>query len=162
MYEMVSHFDWLTKFKLTKKGFKIEIGIFPLAISTSIRLIKNYLSVSMNYTFVSKGVIYTCIPIISYNFGTLYFLYVLIQDKYEDNGDVYGQKMRAYEHAAKIVKVGESTVRKWVQEFELMEFIVKSKRGAHAKTWCPILEDPEFREKFIQHVRQTSRIQGKY
>ena len=62
--------------------------------------------------------------------------------------------------AANTVRVGTTTMRNWVREFETQEFINDSKRGKHSKTESPILVDLEFREEFRAHVKQTSREQG--
>ena len=60
------------------------------------------------------------------------------------------------------MKVATSTVRSWVREFEMLEYVVlESRRGKHSKTPSPILNDMEFREEFKQHVRNTSRELGK-
>jgi transposase len=76
---------------------------------------------------------------------------------------VYGHKLRAYDEAAETVGVAISTMRAWVREYEMMEYVVlQSKRGKHAKTPSPILDDFEFREEFKAHVKNSSREQGKY
>ena len=76
-------------------------------------------------------------------------------------GHRYGHKLKAYEEAAEIVGVGTSTVRDWVREYEMMEYVVlESKRGKHAKTASPILNDFEFREEFKAYVRETSCEKG--
>ena len=69
--------------------------------------------------------------------------------------------MKAYEVAAEIVGVAASTVRDWVKEYEVMEYVVlESKRGRHTKTACPILNDMEFREEFKNYVRKSSCEKG--
>ena len=69
--------------------------------------------------------------------------------------------MKAYEVAAEIVGVATSTVRDWVKEYEVMEYVVlESKRGRHRKTACPILNDMEFREEFKNYVRKSSCEKG--
>ena len=73
---------------------------------------------------------------------------------------MYGHKIDAYEMAAKTVKVCTRTVRAWVQDYEATQYILQSKRGRHSKTSSPILEDLEFRERFKEHVRLNSRVQG--
>ena len=73
---------------------------------------------------------------------------------------MYGHKLDAYEKAANTVRVGISTVRNWVKDFEVEEYIIDSMRGKHSKTATPILDNLEFREEFKSHVRQTSREQG--
>ena len=74
---------------------------------------------------------------------------------------MYGHKIEGYKKAAKTVSVATRTVRSWVQDYEATQFIAESRRGRHSKTSSPILEDLEFREEFKEHVRQTSREQGK-
>ena len=69
--------------------------------------------------------------------------------------------MVAYIKAADIVKVAPKTVRMWVQDFEVSEFIAESRRGRHSKTSSPIVDDPEFREMFKDYVRNNSRKQGR-
>ena len=83
-----------------------------------------------------------------------------MQKNCEQTGEVYGYRMEAYEVAANTVRVGTTTMRNWVREFETQEFINDSKRGKHSKTESPILVDLEFREEFRAHVKQTSREQG--
>ena len=73
---------------------------------------------------------------------------------------MYGHKLDAFKVAANTVKVGTCTVRDWVRDFELQEYIVDSRRGKHSKTESPILDNPEFREEFKAYVRQSSREQG--
>ena len=88
--------------------------------------------------------------------------FVFLQSHCELTGRYYGQKMKAYRVSAKIVKVDEATVRKWVHEFEMMEYVIlESKRGKHTKSPSPILNDLEFREEFKDYVRASSREQGR-
>ena len=83
-----------------------------------------------------------------------------LQGGFEQKGYTYGSKSAAYVEVAAKVKVAEMTVRRWVQEFEAYNHIMESMRGKHSKTSSPILTDPEFRAKFIAHVREASRPQG--
>ena len=78
----------------------------------------------------------------------------------EQTGNVYGHKIEAYNKTAEIVKVAPSSVRTWVQDYEVSEFIAESKRGRHSKTSSPIIDDPNFREKFKNYVRKNSREPG--
>ena len=58
------------------------------------------------------------------------------------------------------VRVGIRTLRNWVKDFEVEEYIIDSMRGKHSITATPILDNLDFREEFKSHVRQTSREQG--
>ena len=76
-------------------------------------------------------------------------------------GFVYGHRMKAYNEAAEIVGVAMTSVRKWVREYEVSEYVVyESKKGKHAKTASPIF-DNEFREEFKNYVRKSSREKGR-
>ena len=83
------------------------------------------------------------------------------QSKTEETGQIHGNKYKAYKKTAKTVKVATRTVQRWVQDFEVSQFISDSKRGRHSKTSSPILDNPDFREKFKDYVRQNSRVPGK-
>ena len=73
----------------------------------------------------------------------------------------YGHKVKAYKEAASTVGVAESTIRAWVREFEMMEYVIAdSKRGKHSKTASPILNDPDFREEFKNYVKTSSCEKG--
>ena len=57
--------------------------------------------------------------------------------------------------------MAESTIRAWVREFEMMEYVITdSKRGKHSKTASPILNDPDFREEFKNYVKTSSCEKG--
>ena len=58
-----------------------------------------------------------------------------------------------------LVQVSERTVRRWVAEYETLEYVSKSQRGKHSKVASPI-NDPEFREEFKAYVREASRPRG--
>ena len=69
--------------------------------------------------------------------------------------------MKAYKKAAEIVRVSRYTVRDWVRDYEMMEFVIlESQRGKHSKTASPILNDMEFREEFKEYVRESSCEKG--
>ena len=88
---------------------------------------------------------------------------IVLQKLCQKTGHVYRHKLRAYEEADETVGVAISTMRAWVREYEVMEYVVlESKRGKHAKTPSPILNNFEFREEFKAHVKNSSREQGKY
>ena len=78
----------------------------------------------------------------------------------EKEGRSYGLKMQAYRDAADLVNVTEKTIRNWVADFELTTIVRKSKRGKHSKTMSPIVDNPDFKLKFIEYVKATSRRQG--
>ena len=61
---------------------------------------------------------------------------------------------------AQLVKVSDRTVRRWVTDFETLEYVFKSERGKHSKVDSPIMTNLEFREKFKAHVREASRPKG--
>ena len=60
-----------------------------------------------------------------------------------------------------MVLVSDRSVRRWVQEFETTESLAKSKMGKHSKVFSPILHSPDFKEEFIEHVREASRPNGR-
>ena len=68
---------------------------------------------------------------------------------------MYGQKLDAYEVAAKTVNVGTSTIRSWVIEFEAQEYIADSRRGKHSKTESPILDDLKFLKRIQVLCQRT-------
>ena len=78
----------------------------------------------------------------------------------EESGQMYGLKTAAYERTARLVNVTEKTIRNWVYDYEVSSFLRDSKRGKHAKTASPITDDPEFRERFKNYVRESSRVEG--
>ena len=80
----------------------------------------------------------------------------------EKEGSSYGLKMKAYKDAADLVNVTEKTIRNWVADFELTTIVRKSKRGKHSKTLSPIVDNPDFKLKFKEYVKASSRRQGVY
>ena len=70
--------------------------------------------------------------------------------------------MAAYKLVSEKVKVTEKTIRNWVADFELMTIVRDSKRGKHSKTISPIVENPEFKDKFKDFVKTNSRKPGKH
>ena len=62
-----------------------------------------------------------------------------MQKNCEQTGEVYGYRMEAYKVAANTVRVGTTTMRNWVREFETQEFINDSKRGNIPRLRVPFL-----------------------
>ena len=93
------------------------------------------------------------------------FLYVnivsIFKDGVDDCGYSYGSRLAASTTVAQAVKVSERTVRRWVSEYETLEYISKSVRGKHSKVDCPIMTNLDLREKFKAHVREASRPKGR-
>ena len=78
----------------------------------------------------------------------------------ERDGSSRGSKEDAYEQVAARLKIGVRSIFTWVKDFEALNYIRESKRGKHAKTYCPILEDEIFRAEFKLHVKENSKKQG--
>ena len=68
--------------------------------------------------------------------------------------------MAACKTISERVKVTERTIRKWVEDFELVEILRDSKRGKHSKTISP-MDNPDFKAKFKEYVKTNSRKPGK-
>ena len=71
-------------------------------------------------------------------------------------GTSHGSKMATFKTVSEKVKVTERTVRRWVEDFELVSFVRDSKRGRHSKTVSP-MENPEFKPMFKDYVKLNSR-----
>ena len=76
-----------------------------------------------------------------------------------NRGRLYCYKVNARKKVATRVQVGESTLAKWISEFEMYEELKKDCRGKHSKTASPITEI-EFRNQFCEFVRLNSKVQG--
>ena len=79
----------------------------------------------------------------------------------ENDGQSYGCKIDAYAEIATRLNIGMKTVRMWIREFEALDYIRESQRGHHSKSYSPILQDDDFRDKFKAHIKENCRKQGK-
>ena len=78
----------------------------------------------------------------------------------EYKGHSYGSKLTAYQEVAQQVRVNESTVRRWVADYDTLQVVKKSQRGRHSKVDSPIVTDPDFRAQFKNYVKNNSRKRG--
>ena len=69
--------------------------------------------------------------------------------------------MAAYRKVSERLDITIKTVRNWICDFEVTNFMKMSHRGKHSKTTSPIVDNDEFKTLFKSFVKENSRKQGK-